>query len=73
MTDFTESHGLQGGTPTSTVGRRPWKAPRLIDLDDLDVACLQRMVGDPKDSPMVPEGNTPAKCDFLGMGAVTVS
>jgi len=34
MTDFTESHGLQGGNPTSTVDRRPWKAPRLIDLDD---------------------------------------
>jgi len=34
MTDFTESHGPQGGDPTSTLGRRLWKTPRLIDLDD---------------------------------------
>jgi len=33
MTDIIETHGRQGST-METVGRRPWKAPRLKDLDD---------------------------------------
>jgi len=33
MTDIIETHGPQGSA-METVGRRPWKAPRLIDLDD---------------------------------------
>jgi len=33
MTDIIESHRSQGPT-TEISGRRPWKAPRLIDLDD---------------------------------------
>jgi len=35
MTHIIESHGSRGST-TATVCRRPWTAPRLIDLDDLE-------------------------------------
>jgi len=33
MTNVIGSHGSQGPT-TEPVGRRPWKVPRLVDLDD---------------------------------------
>jgi len=32
MTDIIEPHGPQGNAPPP--GKRPWKAPRLLDLDD---------------------------------------
>jgi len=35
MTDIIETHGPQGAA-METVGRRPWKAPRLKDLDDIE-------------------------------------
>jgi len=38
MTDFTEPTDPQGPT-IEGADRKPWKAPRLIDLDDLDANC----------------------------------
>jgi len=35
MTNIIEPHGPQGSA-TETLARKPWKAPRLIDLDDED-------------------------------------
>jgi len=35
MTDIIETHGPQGAA-METVGRRPWRAPRLKDLDDIE-------------------------------------
>jgi len=34
MTDFTKPHGPQGPT-IEAADKRPWKAPRLVDLDDI--------------------------------------
>jgi len=33
MSDMMETHAPQGPT-AETLARKPWKAPRLIDLED---------------------------------------
>jgi len=38
MNHLNEPHDPQESA-TEAIGRRPWKAPRLIDLDDLDADC----------------------------------
>jgi len=51
MTDFTKPHGPQGPT-IEAADKRPWKAPRLIDLDDDNaMGCM----GAPKAFPGVVE------------------
>jgi len=44
MTDIIETHGPQGST-METVGRRPWKAPLLKDLDDDSTEGMDHMDG----------------------------
>jgi len=77
MTDIIETHGPQGST-MEIVGRRPWRAPRPIDLDDdiTDGVCpngMVVMVGDAKDTRLGSEGTDIAKCSLAGNGNVVVS
>jgi len=40
MSEHTRPHDPQGSA-TAATGRKPWKAPRLNDLDDIEVAGMQ--------------------------------
>jgi len=40
MSEHTRPHDPQGSATVAT-GRKPWKAPRLNDLDDIEVAGMQ--------------------------------
>jgi len=58
MTDIIETHGPSGAT-IQTVGKRPWKAPRLIDLeDDLTDGMANNMGFTPNDKKVAPQEGT---------------
>jgi len=44
MTDIIESHGPRGNS-TGALGKRPWKVPCLIDLDDDSTEGMDHMDG----------------------------
>jgi len=67
MTNFTKPHGPHGAK-IQTADRRPWQAPRLIDLDDLDTRCANGMVipaGVPKATASA-ESTSLTSCSFSG-------
>jgi len=71
MTDIIETHGPRGAT-IQTVGKRPWNAPRLIDLDDLDTRCANGMMipaGVPKATGNI-EDTSLTNCSFSGDNGV---
>jgi len=72
MTDIIETHGPSGAT-IQTVGKRPWKAPRLIDLDDNDAnSCAMGVLGTRKNQAPNESSSVP-NCYFTGDPAIMVA
>jgi len=67
MTDIIETHGLSAAT-IQTVGKRPWNAPRLIDLDEDDSEGMNagNIMGTPDDKFLAPAEGT------QNLGGITI-
>jgi len=72
MTNFTKPHGPQG-VRTQTADRRPWKAPRLIDLDDEQTNSPACMMAGNKAQNFAAELSDHVSCYFEAHGMMQVA